>query len=619
MISFLILSFSPADPFLGSGTNEDGLVAFYSFDEAPGEIVRDASGNGHHGMLKNVYRVKGKSGSAVEFNGEGWIEIPDHEDLRLTGDFTITAWVFKSEKSVCGKSMGIVSKSSIGSWDYDLFMSTSLLEHPAFYSDAFEASGGDIEIIADTPISPDHWYHITVTRMDDRGNIYIDGELAGLAHVPESLNTSSSNLRIGHDHDGGFVGIIDEVRIYDRCLDEEEIRHLIGTAAQSQTAMDFHHVVVDSSFGGIRKLADMNGDGFIDIVHCYWYDGAPLAWFEFRKNGSWKKHVIEEAFYPVTDNFDVQDMDVDGDIDIVISRSDHKSSSDPEADFVSIDSVQVVWLENPHGQKKTADDRWKSQVIGHHNDPEENYIKDIKAADFTGDGRFEIVVRSGVAISIFMNNGNFSWQKIQYFPVHPHEGMDVGDLDCDGDPDIVLNGFWLECPEDPANDHWKEHNIDAKWWNQTGDWTANNCKVVVSDINADGCADILLSHSERPGYPVSWYSAHPVEEDVWVEHVIDSLDFCHTLQVADMDLDGHVDIVAGEMEKSTDPHLLVFYLNMKGDGMEWEKKMISRLGTYSAIVGDIGQDGDMDIVSNRNFNKPPLEIWVNTLNEKQLE
>jgi hypothetical protein len=190
--------------------------------------------------------------------------------------------------------------------------------------------------------------------------------------------------------------------------------------------------------------------------------------------------------------------------------------------------------------------------------------------------------------------------------------MDVGDVDCDGDPDIALNGFWLECPEDPVNGSWTEHIIDTKWWVQTGDWTANSCKVCVEDINGDGVADILLSHAERAGYPVSWYEGDESDKDVWKEHVIHRVDFCHTLQAADMDLDGDIDVVAGEMEKSDDPDQVLLFLN-GGAGLGWEKKVVSYTSIYSAKLADIDNDGDMDIVANRNWNRPPLEIWENLI------
>ena len=145
-------------------------------------------------------------------------------------------------------------------------------------------------------------------------------------------------------------------------------------------------------------------------------------------------------------------------------------------------------------------------------DSNENYVKDIKAADSTGHWHPEIVIRSNVALSIFHRSNN-SWTRIQHIKIHPHEGMDVGDLDADGDPDIALNGFWLECPDEPINGTWTERNIDNKWWTQTGDWTANNCKVSVKDVNGDGNADVLLSHSERAGYPVSWYKTGQIKID----------------------------------------------------------------------------------------------------------
>ena len=62
---------------------------------------------------------------------------------------------------------------------------------------------------------------------------------------------------------------------------------------------------------------------------------------------------------------------------------------------------------------------------------------------------------------------------------------------------------------------------------------------LVADMNLDGRPDVLLAHSEKPGYPVSWYAA-PVDPktDPWAEHVIGWMDKCHNLKVADLILTG---------------------------------------------------------------------------------
>lgn len=361
--------------------------------------------------------------------------------------------------------------------------------------------------------------------------------------------------------------------------------------------ISFEHTVVDTAYGGIRRVGDINGDGYPDIVHGYWYDGAPLSWYEYGEGGTWENHVIRKDYYPQTDNFDLGDLDGDGDLDVVIAKTD---------------SARIVWYKNPGPAGDPGTDPWEEGLIGIHSDPTENYIKDIKVADFDGDGLMDVVSRAHVTVSVFRQLPGGRWEKVLYREIHPHEGMDVGDLDDDGDPDIVLNGFWLETPDEDLHGTWSEHSINEKWFSQTGDWTANNCKVYVKDMNGDDRVDVLLSHSERADYPVAWYGADNPSQGPWTEHVIDTVDFCHTLKAADMDNDGDIDVVVGEMEKSGDPDQVLVYRN-QGNGTSWKKEIVTNHSIYSGVLADIGSDGDLDIVANRNWNEAPLEIWENCL------
>ena len=79
---------------------EEGLVGYWKFDEGMGSVVEDASGNGHDGLLKEARWVAGKVNQALSFEYGGVVEIPDHQELRLQKDFTITAWINKTQASV---------------------------------------------------------------------------------------------------------------------------------------------------------------------------------------------------------------------------------------------------------------------------------------------------------------------------------------------------------------------------------------------------------------------------------------------------------------------------------------------------------------------------------------
>jgi len=376
--------------------------------------------------------------------------------------------------------------------------------------------------------------------------------------------------------------------------------------------IQFEHVVIDKDAIGHREVGDIDGDGFNDIAAVNTgTDEHSVVWYKYP---SWKKYTItdisEFSDYKTYRSCDMElaDIDGDGDLDLVgrIGR--------PKDDKLGIN----CWFENPRPNKNPAKDRWQRHDIG-----ESYYAKDLEVADLNGDGKLDVVSRAlNAKLHIYLQDGA-SWKE-RVLDITHHDGMDVGDMDRDGDPDIVLNGYWIETPDHPLSESWVRHDFDNKWYTQktgeNGRWYDNNCKVVVADMNKDGCLDIVITHAEDKGYPLSWYQA-PIEpkNGKWIEHVIAQVDKCHSLKAADFDNDGDLDIFAAEMPNIPNeaPHPVLVFIN-QGNALKWKQQLLANRGNYSAQVGDIDNDGDIDIIGLRNHNSAPIEMWRNKTSDKKL-
>jgi hypothetical protein len=340
----------------------------------------------------------------------------------------------------------------------------------------------------------------------------------------------------------------------------------------------FIEVIIDNQgpqYCNSKAVGDLDGDEKMDMIVGGSESGG-LVWYE---NTTFNKHVIN--FKPgCKSDADVADIDHDGDQDIV-----------------QLYDQELVWIENPE---------WTIHPIDTVN------LHDIECADFNRDNLIDIVGR-GQAESCYGGDTLFFYMQIlpdewMHFKltVPEGEGLKAADLNADTKPDIILNGYWLENAGQKR--HWLLHPFVGKWL-----WS-NTC-IDAGDLNMDGCADILLSPSEKSGqiYRIAWFEAPKNPVMIWKEHVIESKveAVLHSVRIADFNGDGMNDFVTAEMQQGKDPDKVIVYYRQHYN--QWEKEVISINGSHNLCLLDVDSDGDMDIFG-ANWQENIVKVWKNENN-----
>ncbi len=259
------------------------------------------------------------------------------------------------------------------------------------------------------------------------------------------------------------------------------------------------------------RPVDMDGDGDVDVV-CYSDGVDSLMWLENVGTELFARHDIDTLSY--ISEVRVMDVDENGLMDIIVndvyfdkiylfqntesgfnritiySENGYLSgidtvdvNDDGRMDLVVVEEYAetAYWLDFlPGGTiewhtigESTRFDDWVSAVV---------------RGDFDDDGTDDLFFSGYYGGIVAWNNGS-SWE-LEYTGFSGSQGIDVCDMDNDGDDDIVTVDTYYH-----DQLYWAELGRNEYTLHEIYPWSSSPYSVVVYDINRDGLNDILATYS----------------------------------------------------------------------------------------------------------------------------
>ena len=201
-----------------------GLVGYWKLDDEGTGAVLDYSGNDRHGTIDGSPQfVPGLFGEAMEFTGDpDYVTIGGYKGLLGGHAFSITAWI-----KTTGNGEIVGWGNNVGTEKVEFRVSEYRLR--------VEHGSGNRQ--GDTVVGDNQWHHVALTVQENstisypQVTLYVDGEddtrsgtSANAFNIIENFDLSIARQYNGSNR--WFIGLMDEVRVYDRVLSAEEIQNL---------------------------------------------------------------------------------------------------------------------------------------------------------------------------------------------------------------------------------------------------------------------------------------------------------------------------------------------------------------------------------------------------------
>ena len=250
---------------------ENGLVAYWSFDENEGSDLYDLIG-GYNGSISNAQWTPGISGSALEFAEKSIVKnIPSSFDDSITSDFSLSVWI--KSYGLTGQDQMIFDARAGSTRGFVFYLSSGRPRLQVHSSD------GKTMCDSTAILANDTWIHLTAlfNHSTQSLQLYINGTLNQTIEYSTDYSESTYTAAIGNNRwapsDGNwrhFNGTIDELRFYNRALSPNEIQYLYNNPSGNQAPI---------AIAGGPYTGYISNDVTFSAAACYDPDEEPLTYF----------------------------------------------------------------------------------------------------------------------------------------------------------------------------------------------------------------------------------------------------------------------------------------------------------------------------------------------------
>jgi hypothetical protein len=211
-------------------TSDPSLVGWWKLDDEKSGIAVDYSGYENHGTLAGDPKFgEGYYGDALSFDGiNDYVDCGNDASLANVESVSVTAWIRLAalgDRKVAGNQ-----NNATGGYKLGVYTGNNMVEFEV--RDAANAPTLNRASPGGTALQTNVWYH--VAGVYDKGKAirtYVNGKLDRESATTVVAGISNGPLRLGREPFSNlywFLGLMDDVRVYNKALTSEEIQKVLA-------------------------------------------------------------------------------------------------------------------------------------------------------------------------------------------------------------------------------------------------------------------------------------------------------------------------------------------------------------------------------------------------------